>query len=253
MTKVGFLGFGKIGHAVAERVKETGNEVVFVADPMLSPGDAGGIPVFASILDAPLGDVDLVVECATRFALADGFDAIIENADLLVFSLTAFSDEAFLAHVRESAERLGRTVYIPHGAILGIDGIADGSSIIESVSITTTKSPQSLGLNPEEYTEPTVVFAGSTRDACSAFPRNVNVHAACALAGIGFDRTESRIVADPAVSTNAHVICVKGEGIEFEIHVSSFSSGGVTGVYTPVSACGSITRVLGGAKGFSFV
>ena len=249
--RIGFLGYGKIGKAVAAHVIERGDEVAFVQDPFVT--EAGNAPVVSQTDEALLADTDLVVECAMASALKESFDAIIEHCDLLCFSLTAFADEAFLAHATAAAAEFGHTIYVPHGAILGLDGIADGSRIIESVSITTTKSPKSLGLNPADYTGPTVVFDGSTREACGAFPRNVNVHAAVALAGIGFDKTCSRIVADPSVSTNAHVIAVKGEGIEFELHISSFTTGGVTGIYTPLSACGSIDRVLGGAAGLAFV
>ena len=59
------------------------------------------------------------------------------------------------------------------------------------------------------------------------------------------EMTHSKMVADPAVNTNSHIITVEGEGIRFEIHVSSFSTGGVTGLYTPLSACGSLDRILG--------
>ena len=65
-----------------------------------------------------------------------------------------------------------------------------------------------------------------------------------ALAGIGFERTHSTIIADPAVHTNTHVIHVKGQGIDMQLQVSSFSEGGVTGKYTPYSACGSLRRIL---------
>ena len=82
--------------------------------------------------------------------------------------------------------------------------------------------------------------------------RNVNVHAALALAGIGFDKTHSKIVADPSVNTNTHEIHIVGKGIDFTIRVSSFSEGGVSGKYVPLSACGSLDRVIGGA-GFQFV
>ena len=249
--RIGFLGYGKIGKAVAAHVLERGDEVAFVQDPFVT--DAGGAPIVSEADERLLAGADLVVECAMASVLKDNFDAIIEHCSILCFSLTAFADEAFLAHAIDACERTGNTVFVPPGASLGLDGIADGSRIIESVSITTTKSPKSLGLDPAAYSEPTVVLDGSTRDACSAFPRNVNVHAAVALAGIGFDRTQSRIVADPSVSTNAHVIEVKGEGIEFELHISSFTTGGVTGIYTPLSACGSIDRVLGGAAGLAFV
>ncbi|MCR4871175.1 MAG: DUF108 domain-containing protein [Atopobiaceae bacterium] len=249
--RIGFLGYGKIGKAVAAHVIERGDEVAFVQDPFVT--EAGGAPVVAEADEALLAGTDLVVECAMASALKANFDAIIAHSDILCFSLTAFADEAFLAHAKQAAQDHGHAIYVPHGAILGLDGIADGSSIIESVSITTTKSPKSLGLDPAKFHEPAVVFSGTTREACAAFPRNVNVHAAVALAGIGFDQTRSRIVADPSVSTNAHVISVKGEGIEFCLRISSFTTGGVTGVYTPLSACGSVDRVLGGTAGIAFV
>lgn len=249
--KIGFLGYGKIGKAVAAHAVERGDEIVFVQDPFVE--DAGGVPVVAEADEGLLARTDLVVECAMASVLKENFDAIIEHCSILCFSLTAFADEAFLAHALDACARTGHTVYVPHGAILGLDGIADGSQIITSVSIVTTKSPKSLGLDPAGYPEPAVVFSGSTREACAAFPRNVNVHAATALAGIGFDRTQSRIVADPSATANAHVITVKGEGIEFELRISSFTTGGVTGIYTPLSACGSLDRVRGGAAGLAFV
>ena len=169
---------------------------------------------------------------------------------MLIFSLTAFSDQAFADHAIQAAAESGHHVYFPHGAILGLDGISDAKSIITAASIETIKSPKSLGV---ELQERTVVYEGSTRGACAAFPRNVNVHAAVALAGIGFDRTQSRIVADPAVHTNSHRITIEGEGIHFVIEVSSFTTGGVTGVYTPLSACGSIDRLLEKQQAYRFV
>lgn len=243
MSSIGFLGMGKIGRAVLAEAQRLGCEVAYVLDPFLK--EAGDLPV----VDAPAA-ADLVVESATASALKANFDEIIKRSDVLVFSLTAFSDADFYAHVQEMTAKFGHKVYIPHGAILGLDGICDGRDIITSVSIETIKSPASLGL---DLTERTVVFEGSTCEACGQFPRNVNVHAAVALAGIGFDKTVSRIVADPAVKTNTHHIQVEGEGISFGLDISSFTTGGVTGVYTPASACGSLRRVLSGKEPFAFV
>lgn len=98
------------------------------------------------------------------------------------------------------------------------------------MSIETTKSPASLGLS---LTKKTVVFEGPTRAACAAFPRNVNVHAAVALAGIGFDKTQSRIVADPSVHTNTHRIQAEGEGIHIELLISSFTTAALQGFTRP--------------------
>ena len=97
-----------------------------------------------------------------------------------------------------------------------------------------------------------MVFDGTAREATGLYPRNVNVHAALSLAGIGFDRTHSRIISDPSVNTNEHVIRVKGEGIDWTIHVTAFAAGAVSGKYVPFSACGSLDRILGSGN-VSFV
>jgi predicted dinucleotide-utilizing enzyme len=99
----------------------------------------------------------------------------------------------------------------------------------------------------------TIVYEGRAKDACELYPRNVNVHAAVALAGLGFEETQSRIISDPAVHTNSHNICVEGEGVSFRLAISTFASGDVTGSYTPISACGSLDRILEGEQSYQFV
>jgi aspartate dehydrogenase len=125
----------------------------------------------------------------------------------------------------------------------------DAGPTLKSVTVTTTKSPASLGLPPENYK---VVYEGPVREACAQSPRNVNVHAAIALAGLGFDRTISRIVADPAVSTNSHLVEVEGTGYRFRIEVSSEAGGKVTGAYTPQSALSTLRRICRGTGGPRF-
>lgn len=248
MKKVGLLGCGKIGRAIMKHVLETGHRISFVQDPFFQ-GEAD-FPVIVHPDSGVYAGTDLVVECATAAALKESFECIIAESDILIFSVTAFSDAAFEKRAIAAAKASGHHIYFPHGAILGLDGIADAAPIMTAASIETVKSPKSLGL---DLTERTVVFDGCTRDACKAFPRNVNVHAAVALAGIGFDRTKSTIIADPAVSTNAHTIRIEGEGIRFTIQVSSFTTGGVTGVYTPLSACGSVDRLLNNRTEYAFI
>lgn len=248
-THIGLMGYGKIGRALAEEiVARPGAELNVIQDPLYQ-GEAPA-PVVPKFSPDSLEPLDLVVECATADVLKAGIEDILANCDLMLFSVTAFSDPDFQQKVETLCAQYGRRVYLPHGAILGLDGLFDGRSLIHSVSIETTKSPASLGRTD---TERTVLYEGPTRQACQLYPRNVNVHAAVALAGLGFEKTVSRIVADPAVHTNTHIITVEGEGIHFSITVSSTAFGGVTGAYTPVSARGSLRRVLGQAAGLCFV
>lgn len=247
--RVGLLGYGKIGRAMAQELSALEEaQLVFIQDPFVTSSEFA--PVFQQPDPWRYASVDLVIECATADVLKEQIDPILSNCDLMMFSVTAFSDAAFEQKALDLCQRFGTHIYLPHGAILGLDGIFDGRSLIRSVCIETTKNPASLGRTDPQRT---VLYEGPTREACRLFPRNVNVHAAIALAGLGFDRTTSRIVADPDVRTNTHIITVEGDGFSFRLDVSSFSSGGVTGAYTPVSARGSLRRLLDVQGDYSFV
>lgn len=250
--KVGFLGCGKIGKTILQHLLSQGEHTIsFVQDIFFQPEDGMNFPVISESDESLLAETDLVVECANADVLKANFDQILMHCDLMMFSVTAFCDAEFEAHAKKVIAESGHKVYLPHGAILGVDGIFDGRELISSVSIVTTKNPPSLGRTD---TERTVVYDGPTREACRLYPRNVNVHATIALASLGFDKTRSTIISDPSVNTNAHKIVVDGEGVHFELDISSFTTGGVTGKYTPYSACGSVDRVLQSGKApFRFV
>lgn len=250
MKKIAFLGGGKIGRNMMKYVQETAKaEIAFVYDPFLADVDINGVPVVSAIEEKMFEGLDVVIECANAEVVTQFILPALKYTNFMPFSMTAFREDELRESAKAAAKEYGHTVFLPHGAILGLDGIFDGRSELTEVSIETIKNPASLGRSDTEYT---VVYEGSTRKATELYPRNVNVHAAIALAGIGFDDTRSKIISDPAVSTNTHLIHLVGKGIDFTIRVSSFSEGGVTGKYTPLSACGSIDRVLGGA-GFQFV
>ena len=70
-------------------------------------------------------------------------------------------------------------IYLPSGAVCGIDGVLAASiEQLDSVTLVTTKSPASLGINVEERT---MVFKGTAREAVKRFPRNINVAACLSL------------------------------------------------------------------------
>lgn len=250
--RVGLLGCGKIGGAVLEHILDKGEHSVsfILARTYQLPADKPSIPVLRAMDEELLKQTDLVVEAATPDVLKEHLDVILRHCDIMVLSMTAFSDPDFETHARELCAQTGHSIYLAHGAILGLDGLRDGGELITQVSITTTKPPASLQRTDVART---VLYDGPTRDACRQFPRNVNVHAVVALAGLGFDKTRSVIISDPAVTTNGHNIDVVGEGIHFNIDVKSFATGGVTGKYTPYSACGSLDAALNASGGLKFI
>lgn len=245
--QVALIGFGTIGQYLFRQlssqddvkvtcVYETNKETMKTVPDNLVVGSPGE---FEKLLAD--GKIDLVIETATQQAVVDLAPKILEHSDMVVFSTTAFADEQFETKALELCSKFSRKIYIPHGAILGLDGIRDGRDKLESVMITTIKKPVNLG---STATERTVLFEGPTRAACKLYPRNVNVHASIAIAGLGFDKTRSRIIADPDSEGNVHIIEIAAEGVRFKIEICSIPLGLVTGAYTPVSAYHSVNKIF---------
>ncbi len=250
--KIGFLGCGKIGKAVADDIVLQGiNTISYIQDPYYTAhSDKITCPIVTKLDINLLKETDIVVETALPSILIETAPTILQHCDMVVFSVTAFSDESFYNKVVEVCREHGTRIYIPHGAILGIDGLADAGDLLKEVTIETIKPPAALGRSD---TQRTVLYEGSTREACKAYPRNVNVHACIAMAGVGFDKMKSLIISDPDITENCHHIVAVGEGFKFELNISSFSSGGVTGAYTPISACGSVRKATESNDIFMFV
>jgi aspartate dehydrogenase len=89
-----------------------------------------------------------------------------------------------------------------------------------------------------------VLYDGPTRAICPLFPRNVNSHATVALAGIGFDRTRSVLVADPLLEVSVIELTARGKGVAMRIERSNPLKG-VSGVFTLNSTLAAITRAKG--------
>lgn len=162
-------------------------------------------------LEEGIREATLVVEAASQEAVRRvGPMALDAGRDLLLLSVSALADEAFLRRLVELARRRGRRIYVPSGAIAAIDALkAARVGRLQSVTLTTTKPPQALGLDGLEH--PKLVFEGPAEEAMRLFPRNVNIAASLALAGLGANQTTVRIVADPGAARNTHELHVQGD------------------------------------------
>ena len=160
---------------------------------------------------------DVVAECASHVAVRDYGEAILKvGCDLVVISIGSLSDEGLYGRLVAAAKSGGARLVLPAGAIGGIDALAAARlSGLESVVYTGRKPPKAWKGTPAEtllaldtLAKPTVFFEGSARKAASDYPFNANVAATLAIAGIGLDDTQVRLVADPSISRNVHEFAV---------------------------------------------
>jgi len=259
-AKIGILGYGRIGSSLVERATESDDVTVgyVYTRPGSEPADAD-VPVVTDRSELAGRDVDLAVEAATHEAVADLGPTLLETTDIAVLSLTALADADLTAELDGVCESNDTRLYVPHGAVLGLDGLQDAREMLDEVSIETRKNPDHLDYaftdewDAGDVDEETVLHDGAARGVCDLFPRNVNVHAAVALAGIGFDETRSRLVADPDATTATHTIAATGgDGTTLEVRRSSPVKG-VTSAYTLPSIWGTVRRILSDRPGRTVV
>jgi aspartate dehydrogenase len=238
MMRVGIVGLGTIGRAMCQAIDRGDVPVRLVAVTTRHPEQAQDFlrglqhPPPLKDLDGVVECCDIVVEAATQEALETIAPCTLHRGkDLMVLSVGGLLDhEDWMALARQTGSR----IYVPSGAIVGLDGVK-GAALgeITSITMTTRKPPQGLAgapyvvehhLDLEGLTAETVIFEGSAREACRGFPANVNISAALSLAGIGPERTRIRIIAVPGGNRNVHDIEVKGEFGAFTIHLENVPS-----------------------------
>lgn len=233
--RVAVAGLGAVGFEVARRLAAGLDNLVLsavsardrdAARARMAAVDAG-VPVLPAEGLAEVADV--VVECAP----ASVFNTIAEPALRAGRVLVPISVAALMEHLHlvEVARRSGARILVPSGALLGLDAVrAAAEGRIQSVRMITRKPPgglagapylQAKGIDVGGLSEPLRVFSGSAREGAAGFPANLNVAAALGLAGIGLDRTELEIWADPGVTRNCHRIVVEADSARFELSIEN--------------------------------
>jgi aspartate dehydrogenase len=205
-----------------------------------------------------LGDIKLVAEAASQDAARYYAPlALSAGVDMLIMSVGIFQDEEFQNDTFRLAKRKGAKIFLPSGAIGGIDALSAASlEEISDVTLTTTKPPsafgpspylESKGFDPSELRTRTEIFSGPARDAVKHFPQNINVAATISLAGIGFDRTMIKIVCDPQVKTNEHHLQARGKFGELDVVTRNVPSpkNPKTSYLAALSAISAIKKITG--------
>ncbi|WP_292466342.1 aspartate dehydrogenase [Methanolobus sp.] len=242
MLKIGLIGCGTIGTSICQAIDDGTIEAELFAIYDRNMDDVNKLisilknsnPRFMETA-AMIKEIDLLVECASQEAVYEIIPAALHaRCDVMIMSVGAFADDKLYKAIKELAKDNNCKVYLPSGAIVGLDGLKSASiKDIYSVTLTTQKPPRGLAGAPyiirnkielDKINEKTVIFEGPASEAVKAFPANVNVAATLSIAGIGFEKTKVKIVANPALTRNIHEITVEGAFGEFTTRVENVPS-----------------------------
>ena len=239
-THLGIIGFGAIAQGLISVLCEAGNapEQVTVlcragkeaatreAAEVIIDGRGMSVSAVSELAELLSASPDVVVECAGHSAIvAHGTEVLAAGVDLIVASIGALADDELLEALRKAALISGAQVTLPSGAIGGIDAlVAARLSDISEVIYTGRKPPQAWSGSPAEtvvdlksLSAEAVFFEGSARQAAQEYPKNANVAATLALAGLGMDKTQVRLIADPAATGNTHEYTVRSGAVDYSM------------------------------------
>jgi aspartate dehydrogenase len=241
--RIGLLGAGTIARLVLEnlgRGEIAGVRAVALAGRNRSGRAAGlasefGIPLVLSrealIAERP----DAVVEAASHEAVREHLVGLLDaHISVIVLSAGALADDPLRIAAEGAAQRSGARLYVPSGGIGGLDALkAACAAGVDEVSIEVAKPPpawkgiayvEAQGLDLDRLPGAKVLFFGPAREGVPYFPQNVNIAAVLAMAGVGFDRTLLKVVADPALTRNTHTIRVSGRSGRFSVVLENLPS-----------------------------
>jgi len=223
--KVGVVGIGAAGRAICRALDDGIEGFTMVAAMARDEAKARAFldtlqrPPKYVALDELIASSDLIIEASTQEHLLEVAPKTLGSGKQLV----VMSCGALLDHPEwvEFARDRGGRIHVPSGAMAGLDAIKGAcAGAMDRVTLETRKPPHALAGAPwiteqnidlNAITRETLIFEGTARAACRAFPANVNVVACLSLAGLGADRTEMKLYAVPGQTRNIHKVTIEGD------------------------------------------
>jgi aspartate dehydrogenase len=237
---VAIASLGAVGGAVARRLDQGIDGLILTAvsarDRQCATDRIADFrnPVPVLPLEELATVADVIVECAPAAVFARLARSVLSaGKTFMPITVSALLENWELV---EFARTHGARIIVPSGALLGLDAVqAAAEGHIESVRMITRKPPAGLAGAPylveqridlTGLNQPLKVFAGNAREGAHHFPANVNVAAVLGLAGIGPDRTQLEIWADPTVTRNTHHVVVDAGSACFDLKIENVPSAG---------------------------
>ena len=235
LKSVTVLGLGAIGLPVARALAR--GEIDGLALHSVAARSAGTAERLAAMgADVPVLGLDevgrmggIVVECLPPQLLAGVAGPVLGSGrTLLAASIGGLlRDPGILAAAEGGPGRL----VLPSGALGGLDGVRAIARHPEAqVGLETSKPVSGFeqsaylsgrGIELSAVAARTCLFEGTAGEGVRLFPKNVNVVAALALAGVGPERTRLSLWADPALRSNVHRVEARSPVSHFVAEMSN--------------------------------
>lgn len=221
--KIGVIGLGAIGSGLCQFIESELHtlslEAVSEIDVHTAAAALANLKTQPKILDIPSLVVacDLIIEAAHKDLVGEVAQHVLRNKkDLIIMSVGGLlKHPALVKQFKSSSSKL----YLPSGAIGGLDIMkAAACGALTAVTLRTTKGKEGFIDAPYvvhnrislDVQKKTVIFRGNASEAVNGFPKNINVAALIALAGVGADKTQVEIAVDPQSKRNIHELTIEG-------------------------------------------
>ena len=250
---VTLIGFGAVGQSICKRLQAS--ERIRVTHVVVRPqrvsevqAALGAMAAGALAVTEVPTDAKLALECAGHEALTyHVLPALARGTECAVLSVGALAVPGLPERLADAATQGGTQVHLLSGAIGGIEALAAARLAgLDEVTYTGRKPPASwapavasamtsaiAASNPASdvvFSKKTdfsqvgkqklaIILDSSAREAAQRYPKNANVAATVALAGLGLDATRVRLISDPGVTENVHEIYAKGAFGEMKIEM----------------------------------
>lgn len=235
-VRAGLIGYGGIVRKVLDELPRISEDRVDVTGILVRKGRSSearkaigpDMELFEDLDQLLATKPSIIAECAGHSAVDQYGEKILRaGIDLMVVSIGSLSDPARYDRLYAAARDGDAHIVLPAGAVGAVDALAAAKiGGLSSVKYCSRKPPAAWKDTPAEevcdldnLTEAHTFYRGGAREAAKLFPKNANVAATVALAGLGFDRTEVELCADPTVTDNVHEIEAEGVAGSFRIEL----------------------------------
>ncbi len=239
MRKLGILGCGAIAEGVALFVDKELTPQVRISSlldiekekaQLLRAKLSKSKPKIVESLEDLFKNSEIILEAASWKVVKPLIETALKyRKDLIILSIGGLLTQKKLL---KKAEKRGINIYLPSGAICGVDGVlASSCSKIKKCLLFTSKPPKGfLGVKYIEKkkinlkdSKKKVLFKGSAAEAFKYFPQNINVASTLLLAS-GFKDLIVEVILDPNLKRNTHRIWLVSQIGKIEVKVENIPS-----------------------------